>query len=115
MFVRPEHRGAHVGSAMLDRLLELSRDELRAPPVRLDSNRFMREAHRLHPRQGRTAAPWLGGRSVLMVGGTECPWRPTWLSPIRPPSFHPSSRSSSTPPTPATPNDSWPRSPTTPS
>lgn len=52
MFVRPEHRGAHVGSAMLDWLLELSRDELRAPTVRLDSNRFMREAHRLYESRG---------------------------------------------------------------
>ena len=52
MFVRPEHRGTHAGSAMLDWLLELSRDELRAPTVRLDSNRFMREAHRLYESRG---------------------------------------------------------------
>ena len=52
MFVRPEHRGAHVGSAMLDWLLELSRDELRASVVRLDSNRFMRAAHRLYASRG---------------------------------------------------------------
>lgn len=37
---------------MLDWLLELSRDELRAPTVRLDSNRFMREAHRLYESRG---------------------------------------------------------------
>ncbi|MFD6138646.1 GNAT family N-acetyltransferase [Promicromonospora sp. NPDC060271] len=52
MFVRPEHRGTHVGSAMLDWLLELSRDELRAQTVRLDSNRFMHEAHRLYESRG---------------------------------------------------------------
>ena len=52
MFVRPEHRGAHLGSAMLDWLLDLCRDELRAPVVRLDSNRFMRDAHRLYESRG---------------------------------------------------------------
>lgn len=52
MFVRPERRGAHVGSAMLDWLLELSRGELRASTVRLDSNRFMHGAHRLYESRG---------------------------------------------------------------
>ena len=55
MFVRPEHRGAHVGSAMLDWLLELSRGELRASTVRLDSNRFMHGAHRLYESRVRGA------------------------------------------------------------
>ncbi|WP_129786887.1 GNAT family N-acetyltransferase [Promicromonospora panici] len=52
MFVRPEHRGAHLGSEMLDWLLDLCRDDLRAPVVRLDSNRFMRDAHRLYESRG---------------------------------------------------------------
>ncbi|WP_052589279.1 GNAT family N-acetyltransferase [Luteipulveratus mongoliensis] len=52
MFVRPEHRGAHVGSAMLDWMLALSRDELQAQTVRLDSNRFMDDAHRLYESRG---------------------------------------------------------------
>jgi GNAT superfamily N-acetyltransferase len=52
MYVRPGHRGAHLGSAMLDWLLDLCRDELQAPVVRLDSNRFMRDAHRLYESRG---------------------------------------------------------------
>lgn len=52
MFVRPEHRGEHLGSEMLDWLLDLCRDELRTPVVRLDSNRFMRDAHRLYESRG---------------------------------------------------------------
>jgi len=52
MFVRPERRGEHLGSEMLDWLLDLCRDELRTPVVRLDSNRFMRDAHRLYESRG---------------------------------------------------------------
>jgi GNAT superfamily N-acetyltransferase len=52
MFVRPEHRGAHLGSEMLDWLLDLCRDELRTSTVRLDSNRFMRDAHLLYESRG---------------------------------------------------------------
>ena len=52
MFVRPEYRGAHLGSEMLGWLLDLCRDELQAPVVRLDSNRFMRDAHRLYESRG---------------------------------------------------------------
>lgn len=52
MFVRPGHRGEHLGSAMLDWLLDLCRDELRVPVVRLDSNRFMRDAHTLYESRG---------------------------------------------------------------
>jgi hypothetical protein len=37
---------------MLDWLLDLCRDELRAQTVRLDSNRFMRDAHRLYESRG---------------------------------------------------------------
>ncbi|MFD7310975.1 GNAT family N-acetyltransferase [Promicromonospora sp. NPDC059942] len=52
MFVRPEHRGEHVGSAMLDWLLERSRADFGARTVRLDSNRFMTGAHRLYESRG---------------------------------------------------------------
>ncbi|MFI2362981.1 GNAT family N-acetyltransferase [Promicromonospora sp. NPDC019610] len=52
MFVRPEHRGTHVGSAMLDWLLERSRADFGARTVRLDSNRFMAGAHRLYESRG---------------------------------------------------------------
>ncbi|WP_051432895.1 GNAT family N-acetyltransferase [Promicromonospora kroppenstedtii] len=52
MFVRPELQGRHVGSAMLDRLLEQARDDLGARVVRLDSNRFMTGAHRLYESRG---------------------------------------------------------------
>lgn len=52
MFVRPEHRGEHVGSAMLDWLLERSRADFGARTVRLDSNRFMAGAHRLYESRG---------------------------------------------------------------
>jgi GNAT superfamily N-acetyltransferase len=64
MFVRPEHRGTHAGSAMLDWLLELSRDELRAPRVRLDSNRFMKEAHRLYASRGFVERPPYAGSEI---------------------------------------------------
>lgn len=52
MFVRPERRGTHVGSAMLDWLLERSRADFGARTVRLDSNRFMAGAHRLYESRG---------------------------------------------------------------
>ncbi|MFI8524829.1 GNAT family N-acetyltransferase [Promicromonospora sukumoe] len=52
MFVRPGHRGTHLGSEMLDWLLERSRDDLGARVVRLDSNRFMGDAHRLYESRG---------------------------------------------------------------
>ncbi|MGW2094302.1 GNAT family N-acetyltransferase [Promicromonospora sukumoe] len=52
MFVRPGHRGTHLGSEMLDWLLERSRDDLGAHIVRLDSNRFMGDAHRLYESRG---------------------------------------------------------------
>jgi GNAT superfamily N-acetyltransferase len=64
MFVRPEHRGAHVGSRMLDWLLDLSRDELRAPTVRLDSNRFMHGAHRLYESRGFVERPPYDGSEI---------------------------------------------------
>ncbi|GAA2220327.1 hypothetical protein GCM10010413_09320 [Promicromonospora sukumoe] len=52
MFVRPGHRGTHLGSEMLDWLLERSQDDLGAHIVRLDSNRFMGDAHRLYESRG---------------------------------------------------------------
>ena len=64
MFVRPEHRGAHLGSEMLDWLLDLSRDELRAPTVRLDSNRFMHGAHRLYESRGFVERPPYDGSEI---------------------------------------------------
>lgn len=52
MFVRPELQGRHVGSGMLDWLLGRARDQLGARVVRLDSNRFMTDAHRLYESRG---------------------------------------------------------------
>ncbi len=53
MYVAPAWRGRHVGSAILDRLLsEASRR--RALVVRLDTCRFMTEAHRLYRSRGFT-------------------------------------------------------------
>ena len=64
MFVRPEQRGAHLGSEMLDWLLALSHDELRAGTVRLDSNRFMQEAHRLYESRGFVERPPYDGSEI---------------------------------------------------
>lgn len=52
MFVRPEHQGTGLGAALLDRLLAVACDDLHAPVVRLDSNRFMDRAHRLYASRG---------------------------------------------------------------
>ena len=46
MYVEPGWRDRHVGSAILDRLLDEAR-EMGAPTVLLDTCRFMTEAHRL--------------------------------------------------------------------
>lgn len=54
MFVRPEHRGAGLGAEMLDWLLTRSRDDFGARTIRLDSNRFMTDAHRLYESRGFT-------------------------------------------------------------
>ncbi|MFI9485673.1 GNAT family N-acetyltransferase [Promicromonospora sp. NPDC052451] len=64
MYVRPAQRGTGLGSELLDRLLELSRDDLHAPVVRLDSNRFMREAHRLYESRGFVERPPYAGSEI---------------------------------------------------
>lgn len=64
MYVRPEHRGTGLGAELLDWLLDLSRDELRAPVVRLDSNRFMRDAHRLYESRGFVERPPYAGSEI---------------------------------------------------
>ncbi len=60
MYVRPEHRGKGIGGALLDAILD------HAPHagyawVRLDSARFMREAHALYRSRGfREIGPYAG-------------------------------------------------------
>jgi GNAT superfamily N-acetyltransferase len=51
MFVVPEARGEHVGSAILDRLIEEAVG-MRARVLRLDTCRFMSEAQRLYRSRG---------------------------------------------------------------
>jgi GNAT superfamily N-acetyltransferase len=57
MYVRPEYRGAHLGSRMLEWLLDGSRDHFLAQIIRLDSNRFMGGAHRLYESRGFVERP----------------------------------------------------------
>lgn len=64
MFVRPEHRGAGLGAEMLDWLIERSRDDLGARTVRLDSNRFMEDAHRLYESRGFAERPAYAGSEI---------------------------------------------------
>lgn len=52
MYVRPYLRGCGLGTALLDRLLADARDVLGAGVVRLDSCRFMHDAHRLYEHRG---------------------------------------------------------------
>jgi GNAT superfamily N-acetyltransferase len=51
MYVEPGWRDRHVGSAILDQLLDAAR-EMGAPTVLLDTCRFMTEAHRLYRSRG---------------------------------------------------------------
>jgi GNAT superfamily N-acetyltransferase len=51
MFVRPEARNRGLGRALLDRLLEEAR-QIGYKRVRLDSARFMTEAHQLYRKSG---------------------------------------------------------------
>ena len=51
MYVVPECRGMHVGSQLLDRLLEEA-GRMQAPTVRLDTVRFMADAQRLYRSRG---------------------------------------------------------------
>ncbi|MBT0769069.1 GNAT family N-acetyltransferase [Kineosporia sp. J2-2] len=54
MYLRPELRGLHLGSALLDRLLAEAVDGLGAHTLRLDSCRFMHGAQRLYASRGFT-------------------------------------------------------------
>lgn len=47
MYVRPEFRGRGIGSALVHTLIQEAR-EIGYPRMRLDSTRFMREAHALY-------------------------------------------------------------------
>ena len=51
MYVAPEWRDRHLGSAILDRLLEEAR-KMGATTVRLDTCRFMTDAQRLYRSRG---------------------------------------------------------------
>lgn len=64
MFVRPEQRGTGLGGEMLDWLLGRSRDDLGARTVRLDSNRFMADAHRLYESRGFAERPAYAGSEI---------------------------------------------------
>jgi GNAT superfamily N-acetyltransferase len=51
MYVRPQFRGRGIGRALLQRLL-VEAKEIGYPAVRLDSARFMQEAHALYRSSG---------------------------------------------------------------
>ena len=63
MFVRPQARSLHVGSSILDRLLEDAR-ALDARVVRLDTVRFMTEAQRLYRSRGFLERPPYEGTEI---------------------------------------------------
>lgn len=63
MYVRPDARGQHVGSAILDRLLQEAKvDGNRV--VRLDTIRFMADAHRLYRSRGFKERPPYSGTEI---------------------------------------------------
>jgi GNAT superfamily N-acetyltransferase len=64
MFVRPGQRGGHLGSLLLDWLLERAREEFGAEIVRLDTNRFMERAHQLYESRGFTERPPYDGSEI---------------------------------------------------
>ncbi|HSM72715.1 MAG TPA: GNAT family N-acetyltransferase [Anaerolineales bacterium] len=51
MYVRPEHRNRGLGQALIDRLL-MEAKQIGYDTVRLDSTRFMKNAHRMYQRAG---------------------------------------------------------------
>ncbi len=72
MYVRPEHRGNGIGRALLDAVLDHAR-QAGYTCARLDSARFMREAHALY----RSA----GFREIGPYSGSEIPeeYRHHWV------------------------------------
>jgi ribosomal protein S18 acetylase RimI-like enzyme len=63
MYVLPEARSLHIGSRMLDHLLE-SAGEMGATLVRLDTAAFMVDAHRLYRSRGFTECPPYEGTEI---------------------------------------------------
>ena len=51
MYVRPQYRGRGLGRALLETIIEEA-EEVGYPAVRLDSARFMKEAHALYRSAG---------------------------------------------------------------
>jgi GNAT superfamily N-acetyltransferase len=63
MYVAPDWRHRHVGSAILDRLLDQAA-ELGATTVLLDTCRFMTEAQQLYRSRGFVERPPYGGTEI---------------------------------------------------
>ena len=63
MYVRPSSRGAHVGSALLDRLLDETTVR-QATTVRLDTVRFMADAQSLYRSRGFEERPAYEGTEI---------------------------------------------------
>ena len=51
MYVRPKWRGQHIGSQLLDQLLDQAK-QMKASAIRLDTARFMQDAQRLYRSRG---------------------------------------------------------------
>jgi GNAT superfamily N-acetyltransferase len=64
MYVRPEHRGKGIGQTLLNRLLEES-GQIGYRRVRLDSARFMKEAHQMYKK--------IGFKDIDAYEGSEIP------------------------------------------
>lgn len=63
MYVTPRWRGRHLGTALLDRLLSES-EKRRVQTVRLDTARFMVDAHRLYMSRGFVERPAYPGTEI---------------------------------------------------
>ena len=63
MYVTPRWRGRHLGAALLDRLLDES-ERRSVHTVRLDTARFMVEAHRLYMSRGFVERPAYPGTEI---------------------------------------------------